>query len=131
MHDGNNAESSPGSFLYYFQPASKEPNAQFIECLFRFTWKKAVYECISITGRIIIYTWMQHIVTHASSYRIKKLEMCQYDTDAPPRAILIHTQVFCKKKKKKKAITLIRIGRFYPKSNLTIFYDYIIPGYKL
>ena len=30
----------------------------------------------------------------------------------------------------KKAITLIIIGRFYPKSNLTIFYDYI-PGYKI
>ena len=27
----------------------------------------------------------------------KKLEMCQYDTDAPPRAILTHTQAFCKK----------------------------------
>ena len=58
--------------------------------------------------------------------------MCQYDTDASAQAILTHTQAFCKKKKKKKkknevekrAITLIIIGRFYPKSNLTIFYDY-------
>ena len=47
-----------------------------------------------------------------------------------PRAILTHTQVFCKKWSWKRAITLIIIGRFYPKSNLTIFYDYI-PGYKL
>ena len=30
----------------------------------------------------------------------------------------------------KRAITLIIIGRFYPNSNLTIFYDYI-PRYKI
>ena len=30
----------------------------------------------------------------------------------------------------KRAIPLIIIGRFYPKSNLTIFYDYI-PVYKI
>ena len=29
--------------------------------------------------------------------KLEKLEMCQYDTDGPPRAILNHTQVFCKK----------------------------------
>ena len=37
---------------------------------------------------------------------------------------------FAKKSCWKRAITLIIIGRFYPKSNLTIFYGYI-PGYKL
>ena len=37
---------------------------------------------------------------------------------------------FAKNEVEKKAITLIIIGRFYPKSNLTIFYDYI-PGYKI
>ena len=35
----------------------------------------------------------------------------------PPRAILTHAQVFCKKWSWKRAITLIIIGRFYPKSN--------------
>ena len=49
----------------------------------------------------------------------KQQEMCQYDTDAPPRAILTHTQAFCKKWSWKKAITIIIIGRFYPKSNLS------------
>ena len=56
--------------------------------------------------------------------------MCQYDTDAPARAILTHTQVFAKNEVEKRARALIIIGRFYPKLNLTIFYDYI-PGYKL
>ena len=37
---------------------------------------------------------------------------------------------FAKNEVEKRAITLIIIGRFYPKSNLTIFYDYI-PGYKI
>ena len=49
---------------------------------------------------------------------------------SPPRAILTHTQYFAKNEVEKKVITLIIIGRFYPKSNLTIFYDYI-PGYKI
>ena len=35
----------------------------------------------------------------------------------PLRAILTHAQVFCKKWSWKRAITLIIIGRFYPKSN--------------
>ena len=37
---------------------------------------------------------------------------------------------FAKNEVEKRAITLIIIGRFYPKSNLTIFYDYI-PVYKI
>ena len=51
---------------------------------------------------------------------ISRLEMCQYDTDAlaqghphPHAGIL-----------QKRAIILIIIGRFYPKLNFTIFYDY-------
>ena len=57
----------------------------------------------------------------------KKLEKCQNNIDAPaqghphPHAgILQKNEV-----EKKRAITLMIIGRFYPKSNLTIFYDYI------
>ena len=49
----------------------------------------------------------------------KKLEMCQYDTDAStlghPHP---HAGILQKMKLKKGAITLIIIGRFYPKSNL-------------
>ena len=37
---------------------------------------------------------------------------------------------FAKNEVEKRTITLIIIGRFYPKLNLTIFYDYI-PGYKI
>ena len=37
---------------------------------------------------------------------------------------------FAKNEIEKRAITLIIIVRFYPKSNWTIFYDYI-PGYKI
>ena len=40
------------------------------------------------------------------------------------------SRYFAKNEVEKRAITLIIIGRFYPKSNLTIFYDYI-PGYKI
>ena len=62
--------------------------------------------------------------------RNKELEMCLYDTDAPAKGHLTHTQAFCKKNEvEKRDITLIIIGRFYPKSNLNIFYDYI-PVYK-
>ena len=57
--------------------------------------------------------------------------MCQYDTDAPAQGHPHpHTGILQKNKVEKRAITLIIIGRFYPKSNLTIFYDYI-PGYKI
>ena len=37
---------------------------------------------------------------------------------------------FAKNEVEKRAITLIIIGRFYPKLNMTIFYDYI-PVYKI
>ena len=57
----------------------------------------------------------------------KKLEMCQYDTDAPAQG---HHHPHAKNEVEKRAITLIIIARFYPKSNLTIFYDYI-PVYKI
>ena len=40
------------------------------------------------------------------------------------------TRRYFAKNVEKRAIILIIIGRFYPKSNLTIFYDYI-PGYKI
>ena len=46
-----------------------------------------------------------------------KLEMCQYDIDAPTQGHP-HPQ---KNEVEKRAITLIITGRFYPKSNLTIF----------
>ena len=60
----------------------------------------------------------------------KKLEMCQYDTDAPAQGHLHPHRHFAKNEVEKRAITLIIIGRFYPISNLTIFYDYI-PVYKI
>ena len=57
--------------------------------------------------------------------------MCQYDTDAPvlghPHP---HAGILQKHEVEKRGITLIITGRFYPKSNLTIFYDYI-PVYKI
>ena len=56
----------------------------------------------------------------------EKLKMCQYDTDAPAQGHPHpHAGILQKKKLKKRAITLIIIGRFYPKLNLTIFYDYV------
>ena len=62
-----------------------------------------------------------------STYNIyfpeKKLEMCQYDTDAPAQGHPHSHAGILQKMKLKRAITLILIGRFYPKSNLTIFYD--------
>ena len=58
-----------------------------------------------------------------------KLEMCQYDTDAPAQGHPYqHAGIL--QKVEKRAISLIIIGRFYPKSNMTIFYDYI-PVYKI
>ena len=60
--------------------------------------------------------------------QLSELEMCQYDTDVPAQGPSSTTRrYFAKKWSEKRAITLIIIGRFYPKSNLTIFYDYI-PG---
>ena len=57
--------------------------------------------------------------------------MCQYDTDAPTQGHPHpHAGVLQKMKLKKRAITFIIIGRFYPKLNLTIFYDYK-PMYKI
>ena len=58
--------------------------------------------------------------------------MCQYDTDAPAQGHPHpHAGILQKKNEiEKRAITLIIIVRFYPKSNWTIFYDYI-PGYKI
>ena len=54
----------------------------------------------------------------------KKLEMCQYDTDAPTQVHPHqHAVILQKKEVEKRAIT-------YLKSNLTIFYDYI-PVYKI
>ena len=61
-----------------------------------------------------------------------KLEMCQYDTDVPAQGHP-HTHAVILQKKnevEKRAVTLIIIGRFYHKSNLTIFYDYK-PMYKI
>ena len=58
----------------------------------------------------------------------KKIEMCQYDMDAPAqRHPHPHAGILQKMKLKNGVITLIIIGRFYPKSNLTyiLFYDYI------
>ena len=61
----------------------------------------------------------------------KKLEMCQYDTDAPAQCHPHpHAGILQNNEVEKMAKTLIIIGRFYPKSNLTIFYDYI-PVYKI
>ena len=49
---------------------------------------------------------------------IRKLEMCQYDTDAPAQGHPHpHAGILQKMKFLKRAITLIIIGRFYPKSN--------------
>ena len=57
--------------------------------------------------------------------------MCQYDTDAPAQGHpQPHAGILQKNEVEKRAITLIIIGKYYPKSNLTIFYDYI-PGYKI
>ena len=54
-----------------------------------------------------------------SLQNIPKLEMCQYDTDAPaqdhPHP---HAGILQKNEVEKRAITLIIIGRCYPKSNL-------------
>ena len=61
--------------------------------------------------------------------------MCQYDTYAPtqgnphPHAGILQ-KILQKNEVEKRAITLIINDRFYPKSNLTIFYDYI-PVYKI
>ena len=50
----------------------------------------------------------------------KKIEMCQYDTDAPcPGPSSPTCRHFAKNEVEKRAITLIIIGRFYPKSNVT------------
>ena len=46
----------------------------------------------------------------------KKPEMCQYDTDAPPHP---HFGILQKNEVEKRAITVIIIGKFYPKSNVT------------
>ena len=55
-----------------------------------------------------------------SIYFWMKLKMCQYDTDAlaqgPSSPAPRH---FAKNEVEKRAITLIIIGGFYPKSNLT------------
>ena len=64
------------------------------------------------------------------SETLQKLEMCQYDTDAPAQRHPHPLAGILQKNVEKRAITLIIIGRFYPKSNLTIFY-YYIPGYKI
>ena len=57
--------------------------------------------------------------------------MCQYDTDAPAKGhSQPHAGILQKMKLKKGPQLSLIIGRFYPKSNLTIFYDYI-PGYKI
>ena len=57
----------------------------------------------------------------------KKLELCEYDTDAPAQGHPhTHAGILQKNEVEKRAITLIIIGRFYPKSKLTIFYDYIL-----
>ena len=51
---------------------------------------------------------------------LSKLEMCQYDTDAPAQGHNHpHVGILQKNEVEKKAITLKIIGRFYPKSNLT------------
>ena len=50
----------------------------------------------------------------------KKLEMCQYDTGAPAKGPSSPARRhFSKNEVEKRAITLIIIGRFDPKSNLT------------
>ena len=59
----------------------------------------------------------------------KKLEMCQYDTGAHPPPPPPPTtgpssprcRHFAKTEVQKRAITVIIIGRFYPKSNLLCF----------
>ena len=57
--------------------------------------------------------------------------MCQYDTDGPTQGHpQPHAGILQKNEVEKRAITHIIIVRFYPKSNLTIFYDYIL-GYKI
>ena len=58
--------------------------------------------------------------------------MCQYDTDVPttghPHP---HEGILQKMKLKKRAITLIIIGRFYPKSSLTyILWLYMNPMHQ-
>ena len=62
--------------------------------------------------------------THNLHFEQKyELEMCQYDTDAPAQGHPHpHTGCLQKYEVGKRAITPIIIGRFYPKSNLTIFY---------
>ena len=63
--------------------------------------------------------------------KLNKLEMCQYDIDAPAQGHPHpYTGILQKNEVEKRAITLIIIGRLYPKLNLTIFYDYK-PMYKI
>ena len=67
-------------------------------------------------------------VTKATGNRTRNVSVwhrCPHPEPSSPTR-----RYFAKNEVEKRAITLIIIGRFYPKLNLTIFYDYI-PGYKI
>ena len=105
-----NLHCLPFSFQHFSEtPISNNEHIQMKDGRVQFT-------IIGAKGLIIIF---QYIYMY-------KLEMCQYDTDAPAQGHP-HPQ---KNEVEKRAITLIIIGRFYPKSNLTIFYDHV-PRYKI
>ena len=65
-----------------------------------------------------------------SLFSRKKIEMYQYDMDAPAQGHNHPHAGILQKMKLKNVITLQIIGRFYPLSNLTYIYDYI-PVYKI
>ena len=99
-------------------------------------WNKNYCEvtiwCVNFTYVII---WRHHINTGckpkiAQKKKKKKKNVLIWHRCSRPGPSSTTHRYFAKKMKLKKAITLIIIGRFYPKSNLTIFYDYI-PGYKI
>ena len=78
-------------------------------------------------GPDLYSNWHSEGIPERYFEKLIKLEMCLWQSPRPgpssPTRIL-------KTWLKKRAITLVIIGRFYPKSNLTIFYN-TKPGYKI
>ena len=113
---------NPGSILIELQ--------KIILCTHASIMNAFCYKTVEIrTHKNIIAVWRARTHTR-TSFRTEMLEMCHYETDASAQSHPHPHAGILQKMKLKRATSLIIIGRFYPKLNLTyILWLYTLTQY--